>query len=40
MIADSKYSHEMSVIEKLTQMDREATKFDFDAITLSPDTEK
>jgi hypothetical protein len=42
MQADSKFSsmNELSVIEKLTQVDREATKFDFDTLNLSPDTEK
>lgn len=43
MITDSKnlnMGNEVSVIEKLTQVDREATKVDFDKQSLSPDTEK
>jgi hypothetical protein len=33
-------TEQISVIEKLTQVDREATKFDFDKMSLSTDTEK
>jgi hypothetical protein len=40
MQTDSKMLTDVSVIEKLTQVDREATKFDFDTLNLSPDTEK
>ena len=31
---------ELSVIERLTEVGREATRFDFDKMSLSPDTEK
>ena len=33
-------SQEVSVIEKLTQVGREATKFEFNNLPLSPDCEK
>lgn len=29
-----------SVLEKLTKVDRESTRFDFEALNLSPDTEE
>jgi hypothetical protein len=32
--------HQSSVIEKMTQFDRESTKVDFDKQALSPDTEE
>ena len=32
--------HETSVIERLTEVGREATRFDFDKLNFSPDTEK
>jgi hypothetical protein len=32
--------NELSIIEKMTQLDREATKVDFDQQSLSPDVEQ
>ncbi len=33
-------TEQISVIDKLTKIDREATKHDFEKAILSPDTEK
>jgi len=40
LVDSSNIVEELSVIERITEVDRQATKFDFDKMNLSSDTEK